>query len=182
MTVPNPATLQKVVTKDAEVIYWPHWKHYNSGSLEPIVNPAGGILPKPMVEPMSIGIIHVEFWGALSDAAWAEQINSMNSDTWKGFGPGQCWISRILEVIENRNGYDTKKLHYIVRCNKFGWKTGMPWMGYFYDDAGSKKAFKTTDSVPYIGFLDAGGDQTFTPVISDLDIKNELSFTSILGA
>lgn len=182
MPILDPTAIETRVYRDGEIIYWPHWQSIDGESKEPIVNPAGGILPKPMVEPLAVGIIHGHKWvSAYSDAQYKNQLNATNADGWRSWGVGQAWISRIITANEERDGVSVVHIHYIIRCNEYGWKSTMPWMGYFYDDAGDKKAFLTQDDVPYIGLLDAGGAETFTPVISDLDLKRQISFASELG-
>ena len=174
----DPATYNVTILRDAEIIPWPHWRNH-AGTL--IVNTAGGIFPKPIVEDISIGIIHAYKWVTeLSDEDYKEQLNATNSSTWREWGPGQAWISRIIERPDNINDNSAVKLHYIIRCNEYGWDVEMPQMGYFYYDGANKKAF-SVDGVPYIGLLDGSGDKTDTATSASIQIKRRINFATVLG-
>lgn len=179
MTTP-PASNPPIVYRDAEIVYAPHWDKFNGTSLEPLINSANGAFPKPIVEVMSIGIIHGIKWvNSYSNTEYKTQLNATNNATWRDWDAGQAWISRIITEDEEVNGVSCVKVHYIVRCNEFGWNTRIHDMGYFYIDGADKKAFLTVDDVPYIGLLDAGAE-TSTPVASDKQIKRRIDFT-VLG-
>lgn len=162
--------------RDAEVVYMPHW--LKSDGTTVIKNSAGGTFPKPIVEPISIGVIHgfVEL-ATYTDATYKSQLNACNSDTWKSWAPGQAWISRILTEDVEVNGTTGVRVHYIIRCNEFGWNSQIPQFGYYYLDG--------TDKVPFeegIGLLDASGQElapSAPAVNADIQIKRRIAFSSL---
>lgn len=172
----DPVNLPPTVEYDSEVIYMPHWKDVNG---DPIMNFADAPFPKPIVEPISIGIVHIWKWEAgFSGSTLKSRLNKTNSGSWNGWATDQAWVSRITAREENENDFDDRWLvHYIIKCNEYGWKTLIPHMGYFYLDGADKKAFQTVDEFQYIGFLDGFGLETTTPVHSEFEIKDKISFS-----
>lgn len=160
----------------------PHWQKFNGTSLEPMVNSANGIFPKPIVQQVSISICHILVWKELTDADRRSQTNATNSGSWHGWDAGQAWISRIIDEEEEINGKETQRVHYIVRCNEFGWDNQFIQMGYFHkNDEGKKESFQTEDGIAYIGLLDSGGGETDSPVVSEDRLKRRIDFSSALG-
>lgn len=180
-TYTNPTSIPPKYWGDSEVIYLPQWQRYDSnGNLEPLVNSAGGLFPKPIVKPVSIGIIHVEMWKEpYPDSQFKNEINATNADTWRGWEPGQAWISRVLAQREETNGYqDVAKLHYVIRCSEFGWDNDFIQMGYWHDDNGAKQSFQTQDGVPYVGTLSASGSDGGPVIAGDL-LHRRINFAAL---
>ena len=170
----DPVSFAPIVEYDAEVIYMPHWKDASGAAIK---NTADAPFPKPIVEPISIGIVHIWKWEAsYTGATHKARLNKTNSGSWNGYAQDEAWVSRITAKEEEENGYQRWLVHYIIKCNPFGWKTLIPHMGYFYDD-GDKKGFQTSDGFQYIGFLDGSGNETTSPVTSDFIIKGRTSFS-----
>lgn len=171
-----PLPTAKVVHRDSEVIYLPHWKDYNG---TPLLTTAGGLYPKPIVKPVAVGIIHVEFWQpSYTDAQYVSQLNATNSGAWKGWPAGQAWISRILTHDEKIEDTDGVWMHYIVRCCELGWDQDFPSMGYYYVTGGDKTAFTTIDGFAYIGQHDAAGDNGEpTAYFQEEQLKRRISFS-----
>ena len=169
-SLPSP-----VVYKDAEIVHMPHWLESDGTTV--IKNSAGGIFPKPIVEPISIGIIHgIIYKQEYTDAEYVTQLNATNNSAWRGWGEGKAWVSRILVEDTTVNQISAKKVHYIVRCCEFGWNSNMPQMGHFYSDSG-KQAFTGG-----IGLLAADGTELSSeddPVNSDIEIKRRIAFNSL---
>lgn len=164
-----------VVYKDAEIVHMPHWLESDGTTV--IKNSAGGIFPKPIVEPISIGIIHgIIHKSTYSDTEYATQLNAINNGNWRGWATGKAWVSRILVEDTTVNNNNAKRVHYIVRCCEYGWNTTIPQMGHFYNDSG-KKAF-----VGGIGLLSSDGTELASeddPVISDIEIKRPIAFSTL---
>jgi hypothetical protein len=159
----NPDTLPPVVYRDAEIVYMPHWV---DTSLAVIKNTDNKVFPKPHVEPISIGIIHGIRWSTTySNANYQNELNAINTDTWRSWAPGHAWVSRILTEDEEINGVECTKIHYIVRCNRYGWNITMPQMGF-------------VEGTPE--FLDGMGDVTTSPISSGIAIKHGINFTTTL--
>ncbi len=162
--------------RDSEVVYMPHWLQSDGTTV--IKNSAGGTFPKPVVEPISIGVIHgfVEL-ATYSDATYKSQLNACNSDTWRGWSAGQAWISRILTENIEVNGTSGQRIHYIVRCNEFGWNAHIPQFGYYYLDGTTKVPFEEG-----MGYLDASGLE-LTPgsaaVDANIQIKRRIAFSGL---
>jgi len=89
----NPKDFDPVVTYDSEVVYWPMWKKTDGTGIK---NGAGAPFPKPIVEPISIGIVHVFKWvDAWGGSLLKQQLNKTNDGMWNGYAEDQAWISRI---------------------------------------------------------------------------------------
>lgn len=174
----SATTFAVKVWRDSEVVYMPHWLESDGSTV--IMNSADGAFPKPIVEPIAIGVIHGIKWvSSYSDGEFKTQINATNSDGWRGWSAGQAWISRILTEEENINDEDVIKVHYIIRCNEFGWNAHIAQMGYFYKDAGNKAIFDEG-----IGLLDGSGNELAlgSPAVdADIQVKRRISFGSTLG-
>lgn len=175
----NPTTFDPIVEYDSEIIYWPHWK---DAAGNPIKNSAGAPFPKPVIEPLSIGIVHIWKWESVWNGALMKaRLNKTNSGTWNGYAQDEAWVSRITARQEEENSGDYWLIHYIVKCNPYKWTTGIPNIGYFYKDGSDNKAFTTVDEFQYIGFLDDSGGATETPSFENFVIKGRtsLSFTGV---
>lgn len=165
------------VWKDSEVVYMPLWKDVNDN---PIQNSASMPYPKPIIEPVSVGIIHCELYkSGYTDDDYATELNAVNLAAWRGFEAECAWVSRIIvEPDLSASSGDVVKLHYIVRCCEHGWQLQIPDFGYVYDDSGLK-AF-TADGVPYIGKLDqSGGVETGDMLINKHETKRKIAFSSL---
>lgn len=183
-TPPSATNNPPNVYDDGEIIYWPHWQYFDGATKKAILNSADGIFPKPIVEPISIHIYHIEkFVTSMTDAQLKEQYNACNSDTWKAWEPGQAWISRIRRKKAQVNGQNGLWVHYIIRCNEFGWDTNIPNMGYFYKNGSTKTSFSSEGLGP-IGYLKSDGNKAVAPTevsMSNKQIKRRINFTSTLG-
>lgn len=131
----DPTTIQPDVYWDSEVVYMPHWQRFNGTTLEPLLNSASGIFPKPVVQAVCIPICHIIQWKTLSDAERKDQANATNNTTWHSWEPGQAWVSRIIDESEEVNESNTQRVHYVVKCCEFGWDNTFPQMGYFHGTA-----------------------------------------------
>lgn len=176
MSAPT-ALPEPTVWRDSEVIYMPHWVEHDNSTM--IVNSAGGVYPKPIVEPVAIGVIHgVVHFSSYSDSRFKQELNTTNSGSWRGWDAGQAWISRIVteEVTINGNT-DAVKVHYQIRCNEFGWNHRIPQMGYFHLSGGQRQVFEEG-----IGLLSSGGGELpvgGTPVDSDIQVKRRINFSTL---
>jgi len=162
--------------RDSEVVYMPHWLESDGTTV--IKNSAGGTFPKPVVEPMSLGVIHgfVEL-PTYDDATYKSQLNACNSDAWRDWEPGQAWISRILTENVEVNGIPGIKIHYIIRCNEFGWNSHIPQFGYYYKDGFTKVPFSEG-----MGYLAADGTELAigSPAVdADIQIKRRIAFAGL---
>lgn len=161
MTSPN--LLPPIVYRDAEVVYMPHWVEENGTTV--IANLADKVFPKPHVHPIAIGIIHgILYKLTYSDAEFENEINATNAGGWRGWGAGKAWVSRILTENDEVNNIPCVKVHYIIRCNKYGWDINMPSMGF-------------VGGVPE--FVDATGAATTTLSASDIRIKHRIGFGAL---
>ncbi len=166
--------------EDAEIIYWPHWEYWDSGdsSKLKLVNSAGGTFGKPIVEPLSVGIVHVKMYETgWSAAKYKSQLNACNNDSWRSWPAGQAWISRIITEEAQVNGTNCHSVHRIIRCNEYGWNTGQLEMGYFYKEGGDIKPF-SDDGIP-LGLLKTNGDKATSAsdvAMTDKRIKRRISF------
>lgn len=172
----DPVSFEPIVEYDSEVIYMPHWKDAQGTGLK---NSANAPFPKPIVEPISIGIVHVWKWEeTFSGAIQKARLNKVNSGTWDGWGQDEAWVSRIIARLEEENGFQRWLVHYIIKCNEQGWRTNMPHMGYFFRDGGEDKAFKTEDGFQYVGFLNKdSGNKSTDPQATEFQIKGRTSFS-----
>jgi|688.fasta_scaffold00460_67 hypothetical protein len=112
------------------------------------------------MEPVAVAVFHIFKFKSYSDSQFRNEINSINSGDWRGWGEGQAWISKIISNgLENRGSGFGETVHYVVRCidRDDGWDV-------FY---------------PEIGFMDS----TYTlPVsISNKTTKRKINFSSIQG-
>ena len=174
----NPTTIPFKYWRDSEVIYLPHWRRYNGTTLEPLVNSADGLFPKPIVKPVAIGVLHFSVWKTYTDADYKNELNATNSDAWREWEPGQAWVSRIITEDEEVNGVATTRVDYIIRCTEFGWDNDMIQMGYFHKDGTDETAFTTSDGIPYIGTLDAAGAKGAAENADDM-LKRRIAFGSL---
>jgi hypothetical protein len=175
----DPVTFAPIVEYDSEIIYWPHWKREDG---TPIANSAGAPFPKPIVEPLSIGIVHIWKWEEnFSGAIQKSRLNKVNSGSWNGWGQDEAWVSRITARLEEENGMMRWMVHYIIKCNPYKWTTNIPHIGYFYKQGNNLKAFQTEDEFQYVGFLDSNGDKTETPLESQFIIKGRANLSSFTG-
>ena len=171
-SLPSP-----VVYRDAEVVYMPQWV-LSDGSTY-IKNSAGGLHPKPIIEPVAIGIIHgVVYKETYSDASYKNEINATNSGGWKSWGAGQAWVSRIITQEVEVNNIEAQRVHYIIRCCEYGWENNTPQSGFFWlDDDGYKIPFDEG-----AGLLDGNGKPLTpgnNPVPSELQVKRRINFSSL---
>ena len=180
--LPNPSTFPVEYDEDGEIIYFPHWQYWDTNTTKAnLVNVNGGTFGKPVVEPMSIGIVHVVSY----DTSWTEakfknQNNACNSDVWRDWQPGEAWISRIITSKTEINGVACTRVHRIVRCNEFGWNTQQLEMGYFYMSGTTTVPF-SDEGIP-LGMLQANGDRATSAsnvARSDKPIKRRISFSGI---
>lgn len=146
------------VWRDSDVVYVPVWKDNAS---VPIGNSSKLPYPKPTVEPISVGVIHgIVYKSSYTDADYRNELDAVNTDTWRAWTAGEAWVSRILTDTMNVDLVDIVEVHYIIRCTKRKWEVVFPDIGYVYVDAGVYKSFVDADGIPYIGKLDnAGAEQ-----------------------
>lgn len=178
MALPEPK-----VWRDAEVIYAPVWREHDGTT--PIQNSAEAPYPKQVIEPVSVGVIHCIAYKAYTDAHYKNQLNATNAAAWRGWEPGQAWVSRIItnDDLSVGGATNVSEVHYIVRCLETGWDALFADIGYVYIDASSYKPF-LADGQPYLGKLDgAGGQQAVASdlVINEHQIKRRINFASELG-
>ncbi len=179
----SPTTFVPEYFEDAEVIYWPHWEYWNpddSAKLK-FVNSAGGTFGKPVVEPLSVGIVHVKMYETgWTPTKYKQQLNACNSGTWRNWESGQAWISRIITELTDINGVSCHYIHRIIRCNEYGWNTGQLEMGYFYNDGVDIKPF-SDEGIP-LGLLTSSGDKATGAsdvAITDKRIKRRIDFGAL---
>jgi hypothetical protein len=183
-TLPDVASLPSKVRRSTEKIWLPVWRAWNG---DPAVNAAGLLPVMPIYEPVSLAIYHITKFKTYSDSEFKNELNALNSDTWKSFTANQCWISEI-----HTNGTETKgsstgeDVHYVVRCidRTDGWKAIIPNTGYTYKDGTSLKSFISATGQPYIGNLvtsTGAGTAGTTMNIIALSTKKTIAFSSIGG-
>lgn len=161
----SPHLLPTIVYRDAEVVYMPRWVEQDGTTV--IKNLASKVFPKPHVHPVSVGIIHgIRYPLTYTDTQYQNEIDATNSENWRGWAPGQAWVSRVLTEDDEVNNIPCVKVHYIIRCCRYGWDIDMPSMGF-------------VGGVPE--FVDATGAATTSPVPSDIRIKHRIAFDSTLG-
>lgn len=184
VTQASPDIKSKAAKKwrTSEKIWLPVWRDAAGG----MIKTSAGFLPvKPMYEQYAIAVYHFEKFKDYSDAEFAAEIDTLNTSSWGGFSAHQAWISEIHSKGDETLGDSTgERIHYVVRCVRRtdGWKFQMPDVGYVYDDGADIKSFLSVDDCPYIGNLDASGnDGAGTMVIKLAATKNTLNFNAING-
>lgn len=166
----------------SEKLWLPVWKDYAGNA----ISVSSGRPPiKPYFELFSVLVLHFEIFKAYTDTERKNEIDSLNSATWKGWNQYQAWISEVhTDGSDNIGGQVREQVHYVVRCIKRpdGWRFIHPDIGYIYDDGGNIKSFKSDDNLPYIGNLNgAGGDGGGTLTLNTEDVKQTMNFNSITG-
>ena len=182
VTLPSPSAFPVEYEEDSEIVYFPHWQYWSSSTAKAnLVNVNGGTFGKPIVEPISIGIVHVIAYDTnWTPAKYKNQLNACNSDAWRSWEPGEAWISRILTNKTEINGVACTRVHRIIRCNEYSWNTGQLEMGYAYRSG--------TDTIPFsdegipLGLLRSDGNKATTTTDaarSDKQIKRRISFSGL---
>lgn len=175
-SVLNIASLKRT----SEKLWLPVWRDRNDN---PIANSFEQLPVKPHYECYAIAVYDIEIFKPYSDAAFKNEIDSLNSGSWRSWDAYQAWISEIHSDGVDQIGDDTgERVNYIIRCIKRtdGWKFQHPDVGYIYND-GDVRSFLSTDGFPYIGKLDSGGklaDATPMTILIE-NIKEEIDFSSL---
>jgi len=180
-TLPNVKAFPAEWRRSSEKLWLPAWKAWNE---DPIATSADQAPVMPFYEPVAIAVYHIIKFKDYSDAAYANEIDALNSDAWRGFQPHQAWISEIhSNGTETIGDSDGERVHYVVRCtNKVdGWRFLHPDIGYVYKDGADIKTFLTDDDMPYIGTLDGTGGKGTTLLINRQETKKTLAFGGISG-
>lgn len=161
----DPSLLPAIITRDAEIVYAPHW--FQADGTTPIKNSDDKPFPKIIEEQTSVAVIHaIKHKLFYTDAEYHNELNAINIDAWRFWEPGQAWISRILTEDTKVNEINCTKIHYIIRCSRLGYNVHIPQMGIVDGN---------------LEFLDAMGEVTSTPVDADIPIKHEINFAATLG-
>lgn len=159
----------------------PVWRDKDGAIIQ---NSAKGPLPKPQIEPVSVGIIRATVRkSSYTDSDYKTQLNSVNDSTWRAWTAGQAWCAKIRTKPINEGGTDYTLVRYIVLCCEYGWKSITPDMGQYYLSSSNPKVFADASGYPYMGCLDGSGAKlasTTDMVIKEFSIKRPVAF-SFLG-
>lgn len=180
-TTPNSASYVTDFTRDSEIWFLPVWKDKDGTVIQ---NTAKGPYPKPLIAPMSVGVIRATVRkSTYTDTNYRDQLNATNSGDWRQWTAGQAWIGRILTKDVNEGGSSLVEVKYTVYCTKLGWKEIAPQLGYYYKDGSNAKVFVDADSLPYLGCLDNSGGKLAVSsdmILKEWSIKDPIDF-SVLG-
>lgn len=150
-----------------------------------IQNSAKGPLPRPQIEPVSIGVIRATVRKqSYAGSDYKSQLNSVNAGSWGPWGEAQAWCAGIRTKEVNEGNVESTLVRYTVLCCEYGWKSIAPDLGYYFINADSKaEVFTDVNGLPFLGCLDGAGAKQ--PVSSDINllekaIKRPVSF-SFLG-
>lgn len=171
------------IWRDSEVVYAPHWKDTSNVVL---ANSARAPYPTKIIEPLAVGIIHaIKYSTTYSDTDYATELNAVNSVAWRGWQPGQAWVSRIVteEDMEINGTTGVTQVHYIVRLSEIGWQLSIADLSAVYVASGAFRPF-LADGSPYLGKLDGSGAQRAVGsdmVMRSHNIKRTINFASVLG-
>lgn len=182
MALIDPTTLGFEFYRTSEIIYMPVWKDHAGNAT--IINTAKGLYPKPIVEPVSVGIYKCTKWDTnYSDSDFSTELNATNSDTWRGWTARKAWISSIETRPDDVQEISCTRVDYTIRCLEYGWDAIFPDCGYFYKTGSDYKTFVDTDGAPYLGKLNGSGDKatmTANPTINTHQIKRAINFGTTL--
>jgi hypothetical protein len=186
--MPTPQTNPAVTAlpadwrRSSEKLWLPVWKDWSGDA---IANTAGLLPVMPYYEPVAIAVYHIIKFKTYTDGEFANEIDALNSDAWRGFQPYQAWISEIhSEGTETVGNADGERVHYVIRCtNKDdGWKFLHPDAGYVYKDGTDFKSFTSLEGSGYIGMLDGStGAEGTSLMINVAETKDAIAFGSING-
>lgn len=179
-TLPNISQKPAKWRRSSQVVWMPAFSCWNG---DPVANSAGLLPIMPIYEPVSIAVYHITKFKAYSDADYAAEINALNSDDWRGFGPYQSWISEIHTDGPEDTGVLGEMVHYVIRCidRPDGWKPLVPDVGYAFKAGTDIKSFTTVDGQPYIGNMDATGAEGTDLLVLTAETKKVIPFASING-
>lgn len=171
--------------RTSEKLWLPVWAEHGETTSTTVTNSAKQPYPQISYELVAIAVYHCTvFKASYDDSTYREQIDSLNSGSWRNWEAYECWVSEIHTEERNLNQQDGIDVHYVVRCIKRpgGWRFVHADIGWLYDDSGTYKSFMEEEGKPFIGKLDgSGGKLTMS---SDMKLnfhttKQEIDFSGL---
>lgn len=176
-TLPDPTTLGFHIERDVEFMWLETPQDAEGNS---IVDAAKQLPLKPIFALQAVAVYYIEkFVTSYSDQQWREQMNTLNSSTWRSWKRGEAWCSCKPIEGANFNGVDCIKVEYFVRCIQGGWETKIPEAGYVYFDGTDLLDYTTEDGSVTIGKLTEDGDKAAADddlIVTKWDTKRVVSF------